>query len=104
MTGSEDENRIVDHPAAHRYEAFLDGRLAGVAEYRLAPGVVTFVHTEVDPAFEGRGIGRRLAAGALDDVRARGLSVRPRCPFIAAFIRRHPEYADLVDGGAIGDA
>jgi uncharacterized protein len=103
MTVSEGEIRVVDHPSAGRYEAFLDGRLAGVAEYRLAPGVITFVHTEVDPAFEGRGVGGRLATWALDDVRGRGLAVRPRCPFIAAFIRRHPEYADLVESGAVGE-
>ena len=101
---SESEIQVVDRPEAGRFEALLDGRLAGVAEYRLAPGVITFVRTEVGPAFEGRGVGGRLAAGALDEARARGLSVRPRCPFINGFIRRHPEYADLVDPADSGDA
>ena len=57
-----------------------------------------FVHTEVLPAFEGKGVGSRLATWALDDVRARGLKLTPQCPFIAAFIKRHPAYADLVVG------
>ena len=96
MTG---EVVVLDVPAANRYEARIDGELAGTAVYRLRPGHITFVHTEVDGAFEGHGVGSRLAATALDDARARGLAVTPRCPFIAAYIRRHPEYADLVRPG-----
>ena len=88
--------RIVDAPDAGRYEARLDGQLVGFSEYRLRGDRIIFVHTVVLPEFEGRGIGSRLAAGALDDVRVRGLRVVPRCPFIAAYIRGHPAYADLV--------
>jgi predicted GNAT family acetyltransferase len=54
------------------------------------------VHTDVDPKWEGKGVGAALVQGALDDVRARGLKVRPFCPFVAAYIRRHPEYDDIV--------
>jgi predicted GNAT family acetyltransferase len=54
------------------------------------------VHTEIEPAFEGEGFGSALVSGALDDVRARGKRVRPLCPFVAAYVKRHPEYADLV--------
>ena len=54
------------------------------------------LHTEVLPSFEGKGLGARLVAGALDDIRARGLRVVPFCPFVRAYIRRHPDYADLV--------
>lgn len=89
---------VRDNPSASRYEAWVDGRLAGFAEYRPATGRLVFVHTEVGAAFSGRGIGQRLAAGALDDVRARGLRVTPVCRFIAAYIRAHPEYGDLVVG------
>jgi predicted GNAT family acetyltransferase len=96
MDPVEQEPRVVDNPAERRYEATLGDRLAGIVTYRLRPGQIVFLHTEVLPAFEGRGIGSRLAAGVLDDARARGLSVVPRCPFIAAYVRRHPDYASLV--------
>lgn len=90
--------RVVDNPAEHRFEAHLDGRLAGFAVYSLSPGRIVFVHTEVAPEFGGQGIGGRLAAAALDDVRSRGLHVVARCPFIKGYIEKHPEYADLVSG------
>ncbi len=92
----DEEIRIADNPAERRYEAHVGDRLAGFAEYRAMPGGIVFIHTEVLPEFEGRGVGSRLAAGALDDVRARGLGMTPKCPFIAAYVRRHPQYADLV--------
>jgi predicted GNAT family acetyltransferase len=92
--------RVVDAPGARRYEAHLEESLAGFADYRLTPGRITFIHTEVDPAFEGRRIGSALVEGALADARARGLSVIPICPFFKAYIRRHPEIADVVLPGA----
>lgn len=82
---------IVDQAESHRYEIRVDGELAGFARYRLAPGQVVFTHTEIDPAFEGHGLGSRLAAEALRDVRARDLEVVPACPFIADYLRRHPD-------------
>jgi predicted GNAT family acetyltransferase len=87
---------VADNPAQNQFEGRLDGRLVAHSEYELAPGVITFLHTEVDPALEGQGIGSALASSVLDDVRARGLQVVARCPFIAAYIRRHREYADLL--------
>ena len=87
---------VADNPAQNQFEGRLDDQIVAHSEYRLAPGVITFVHTEVDPAFEGRGLGGTLASNALDDVRSRGLRVVARCPFIAAYIRRHREYADLL--------
>jgi predicted GNAT family acetyltransferase len=96
MTEPAPEVRVADNPAKHRFEAHLGDRLAGFAVYRSEPGRVVFTHTEILPEFGGHGIGSRLAAAALDEVRARGLAVTPVCPFIAAFIDRHPEYADLV--------
>ncbi len=92
------EIEVRDNPAESRYEAWLGDELAGFADYRPADGRLVFVHTEVLSAFAGRGIGNRLAAGALDATRARGLKVTPRCPFIAAYIRSHPEYRDMVVG------
>jgi predicted GNAT family acetyltransferase len=89
--------RVVDAPQRDRYELHIDGVLAGVIEYRTTPGGLALVHTEVDPAFEGRGLSGRLIAGALGDVRSRGLRIRPLCAVVAGYIRRHPEYLDLVE-------
>ena len=93
-----DEPSVVvrDAPESERYEAFVDGLLAGFAAYRRRDDEVVFVHTDVDDAFGGRGVGGTLAREALDDVRRRGLRAVPMCPFIAAWIRRHPDYHDLV--------
>jgi predicted GNAT family acetyltransferase len=79
-----------------RYVISVDGVDAGFSNYHLRDGVVTFMHTEVDPEFEGQGLGSALARGALDDARARGLQVKALCPFIASFLKRHPEYQDIV--------
>ena len=88
-------SEVHDNPAEHQFELIVDGHVA-LAAYRLKPGVITFTHTEVPKELGGRGIGSQLAQGALDQVRARGLKVVPLCPFIKAYIEKHPEYADLV--------
>ena len=88
--------QIFDNPAAERYEAQVDGAVAGEAFYKLDPGRIVFLHTEVDPEYEGRGIGSLLAKDALEDARAKGLRVVARCPFFARYIRHHPEYQDLL--------
>jgi predicted GNAT family acetyltransferase len=92
-----DELSIADNPDASRYEASLDGRVAGFSEYRLRQGRIIFTHTIVEPEFEGRGIGSRLVRDELDDARRRGLKVTPICPFVRAYIRRHPDYENLVE-------
>jgi uncharacterized protein len=91
------EVRIVDNPEARRYEAIEDGEILGIAQYLPVAGRLIFTHTEVDSDLEGRGIGSQLAKGALEDVRRRGLRATLRCPFISSYVRRHPEYADMVD-------
>jgi len=88
--------QVFDNPAEERYEAQVDGTVAGRSYYELEPGRIVFLHTEVDPAYEGRGIGSLLAKDSLDDVRSKGLRVVARCPFIARYIREHPEYQDLL--------
>ena len=90
------EPRVADNPRASRYELWLGTTRAGLIEYRSQPGVVVLVHTEIDPAFAGQGLGERLVAGALEDLRARGLRLVPLCPFVRAYLRRHPDQADLV--------
>lgn len=87
---------VRDDPGRLRYELLLDDEVVGEIQYRLTRDAVVLVHTEVSPSLEGRGLGARLVAGALDDIRARGLHVVPICPFVRRYIRRHPEYGDLV--------
>ena len=87
---------VRDNPEERRYELVDDGQLVGEILYRSDPGRVVLVHTEVSPALEGQGLASRLVAGALDDIRARGLRVVPICPFVRSYLRRHPEYDDLV--------
>lgn len=86
---------VTDNPAAHRFELKAGDHVA-VACYTLAPGVITFTHTEVPPALSGRGIGSELTRGALEQVRARALKVVPKYQFVAAYIARNGEFADLV--------
>lgn len=87
---------VRDNPAELRYEARRGDSLLGQIRYRTEPGLVVLVHTDVDNSVEGTGVGSALVAGALDDIRSRGLRVVPVCPFVAAYIRRHPEYSPLV--------
>ena len=91
-----DEYVVRDNPHELRYEILRGGELVGEIRYRTAPGVIVLVHTEVAATEEGRGVGSRLVSGALDDIHARGLRVAPVCPFVAAYLRRHPEQRDLV--------
>ncbi len=90
------EIQVADNSAERRYEALIDGTVAGCVFYDERPGSIVLIHTEVGAEWEGQGVGSRLAAGTLDDIRARGLSVVPVCRFIAGYIERHPEYQDLV--------
>jgi predicted GNAT family acetyltransferase len=86
---------LADNPAQARYELVADGQLAAWTEYQRAGQVLRLTHTQVQEAYEGRGLASRLAAFALDDARRQGLRVVPQCPFMAGYIARHPEYADL---------
>ena len=91
---------VEDNPEESRYEARVGERVVGIAEYELADdgGPIVFVHTEVLPDAEGLGVGSRLAKDALDDVRRRGLRLVAECEFIAAYLKRHREYDDLIAG------
>ena len=89
---------VHDNPAEGRFETSVDGTTA-FAEYRLDGDRIAFTHTIVPPALEGRGVGSALVRAALDAARERGLKVVPRCSFVAAYMRRHPETLDLLDPG-----
>jgi uncharacterized protein len=90
------QTTVVDRPERHRFEILADGAVAGAAVYRLTEGTMRLTHTEVDDAYEGKGLGSVLARHALDAARERGLAVLPDCPFIRNWISRHPDYTDLV--------
>ena len=87
--------RVRQNSDLHRFEMDVAGGVA-LAAYRLADGVMTFTHTEVPAALRGRGIGSQMMHGVLQNVRAQGLKVVPRCPFVADFIDRNSQYADLL--------
>lgn len=92
-----DQYDFRDNSGERRWEVTTDGELVAFAEYRLRPGAIAFTHTVVEPAYEGRGIGSRLAKKVLDDAVERGLRIVPYCPFISAYLERHREYAAHVD-------
>jgi hypothetical protein len=92
---------VRDNPAEHRYEVFVGGELAGFTVYRVRDARYWFVHTEIDDAHRGKSVGAFLVRNALDDIRSRGASIVPVCPFVAGWIRRHPDYRDLVDTKAL---
>jgi predicted GNAT family acetyltransferase len=90
--------QVTDNPELSRYEAHLDGQLAGFAQYELRPSSSVLFHTEVDPAFEGHGIGSTLIKQSLADVRAKAeRNVIPTCPFYRGYLTKHPEYDDLIE-------
>jgi predicted GNAT family acetyltransferase len=88
-------SEILNNKAQHRYEFAVEGRIAATY-YSIADGVITFIHTEVPPELGGKGIASKLIKGALDQVRADGLKVIAQCPFVKAFIEKHPDYQDLL--------
>jgi predicted GNAT family acetyltransferase len=88
---------VFDRPEKSRYEISIDGEVVGFCSYRDTGGVFLLPHAEVDPRIGGQGIGTTLARRTLDDLRARQVKVVPLCPFIADFIRKNPQYQDLVE-------
>jgi uncharacterized protein len=96
MSADSAQATVRDNPDRLRYQLLVDGEVVGEILYRRNDDAIALVHTEVSPALEGRGLASTLVAGALDDLRARRMHVVPICPFVRAYVRRHPEYADLV--------
>lgn len=101
MTADESQEtsqiEVFDDPEDHVYVITVDGQRAGKAVYHMRGGRHFFVHTEVDSEFEGKRLGSQLVQFALEDVKLKDGSVVPICPFVRAYIKRHPEYEDLVD-------
>ncbi|MET4069469.1 putative GNAT family acetyltransferase [Bradyrhizobium sp. S3.2.6] len=86
---------VINNRAHHRYELEVEGHLA-TEHYKIDGNVITFEHTDVPKELGGKGVGSRLVQGALDQVRTAGLKLIPECPFVKAWIEKHPDYADLV--------
>lgn len=88
---------VKDSTSDSRFEAYVDGAVAGFVEYETDGDVLTLVHTEVDDAFEGKGVGSTLVRATLDDVLVRdGVHVHVTCPFIRTWLRKHPDYLHRV--------
>jgi predicted GNAT family acetyltransferase len=87
---------VVDQPQLSRYEIRVGDEVAGFLQYLRRPDHLNLVHTEIDPRFTGRGLAGRLVAGVLADVRANGGRIVASCPFVVAYLDKHPDQADLV--------
>ena len=95
MSSENEQYSVIDNTAENQYEVHAEGEVA-ILTYQRQGKRITFYHTEVPPALEGRGIAGKLARAALEAARADGLEVVPLCPYVAAYIRRHQEYLPLV--------
>jgi predicted GNAT family acetyltransferase len=89
-------NTFRNNKSKNRFELEIDDHLAFV-DYEMSPGSIALVHTEVPKELGGRGVGSILAKAVLENVRAQGMKVEPRCEFLAGYIKKHPEFADLVN-------
>ncbi len=87
---------VIHNAELHRYEIHLDGEKVGHADYKVDGDVLVFDHTEVDPAHQGKNLAGILMRHALEDVRARGLKMRPVCSYVVKFVERYDEFSDLV--------
>src|SRR5262245_1609594 len=94
------EIEVRNNPEAKRFEVIIDDKIAMV-EYMIAGQNIIFTHTEVPPEFEGHGIANRMAYVALEYAKAQGYKVQPLCPFIKAYIQRHPEYLPITFGYSV---
>jgi uncharacterized protein len=91
-----DAYAVTDNAAQSQFEIHVGGERAGLVRYHLHEGALTLIHTEVSDEFQGHGLASKLARAVLDSARDRGLPVLPYCPYIAGWIRKHPDYRDLV--------
>jgi uncharacterized protein len=87
---------IRDNTAAHRFEHDVEGDVAFVTYRTMPGGNLYLLHTETPPALRGRGIATRLARDVLETIRERGQKIRVGCEFLIDFMRRNPEFNDLL--------
>jgi predicted GNAT family acetyltransferase len=92
--------KVKQNKEVSRFEVYIDDAVAFI-EYKLFPGKIVFVHTEVPSTLEGRGIAAQLAKAGLEFASQEGLRVIPICPFVASYLKRHPEYFAIVDQNQI---
>ncbi|MGY4719098.1 GNAT family N-acetyltransferase [Naumannella huperziae] len=99
MSDQQADNVRIEHAERkHRYEVWVGDDLAGFTRYTLPDDDhVDFIHTEVGDRYAGQGLAARLVREALDDVRAQGKRIIPHCPYVASYVRKHDDWADLVD-------
>ena len=97
------DTTVVEVPERHRYVITLGGEQVGLMEYQLDGDTLALLHAETDPAHSGQGLAGELTRSVLDTARERGHAVLPLCPYVSAWIRKHPEYADLVPLSQRGD-
>jgi predicted GNAT family acetyltransferase len=98
-----DDVEVRDAPDKGRFEVLADGEVAGFTEYRRHGTTIAFMHTEIDPRMEGRGLGSALIRVALGAAGSEGLAVLPFCPFVKGYIAKHPELVDLVPEARRGE-
>jgi uncharacterized protein len=96
MTAPANAAAVRDNTNDRRFEVWVDGVLAGFTTYVLRSGVISFLHTELDPKFQGRGLGQELVGTALRSARERSLRVLPFCPYVRGYIEQNREFLDLV--------
>jgi predicted GNAT family acetyltransferase len=91
------EITVADVPDRERFEGRTEGGdLAGFVTYQLTDKIIVYTHTEVQPGFEGQGVGSRLARSVMDDARTHGRTVVPMCPYLAKWLDKEPGYDDIV--------
>lgn len=88
---------VQDNPDRRQFELLVDGAVAGLAAYRVRDGITVITHSQIDPAFRGRGLGGELARQTLDRLREQGARVVPSCPFFAKYVSEHHEWDDLLE-------
>jgi len=96
MTTPTNTADVRDNTEDRRFEIWVDGEIAGFTTYVVRSGTISFLHTELEPGFQGRGLGQELVGAALRSARQRGLAVLPFCPYVRGFIAEHSEFLGLV--------